>query len=932
MQNPSNWAGAAVDETLDSGTVQSSENPGPRQASNIVDFRAEKRHHARSGRNWLPSRTGSRRHFYSLGPDDLLFDPDPWVHSDFVNPADATLLISVGGLRLGKCYTLLPSGKIQSEHSERAATFAARAVRFGTLEDIHTLVAGDFGAPVYCLIRGAPLAHVDLERTRRRRLDRNGEPATMVDVPRAWVAIDFEAEAPEFLLPSLQDRGDCAEYVVSLLPAQFRGAGFVFAFSSSHLVGPENANKLRCRLFFLVNRPLLGAEVYNWLSEVKGADHAFWRPVQELYVAPPTFVDMDDPIADRYLLRDGPAVEVDEQAIRTASIRQRQATTAAHAAGLATRDYPATVSQVEGALGYCDAGDYETWLYVGMALKVTRLIADDGSETDVTAYDLWLDWSASSKKFPGADTCAEKWRSFSSVRQPNQLGIGFVFKEAERNGRPRQPRPFRAFKALLERDPEVEDLLRERDPTMLMLIEMNARFAMLSAGRDLGKVADLSNPAAPAVVSLSALTALFENRKIEIQIEEVGEDGDEPKIKTRRVNPVSRWRASKDRAEITGFAFEPQGSPVAVPAGAHNLWTGFAVKPENGSAHLPMLHHLRHMACDSEAEFRWLMTWLAALVQFPGRQLESAVCWRGDFGVGKTIIAEYMGAIFGEHSVKISKPEHVVGRFNSHLARAVLVRLEETFWGDDQRSASVLRDLITAGTQLLEMKGKDSFTVTSHVKLLATSNAAKAIPSAMRERRWAVFEVKPDHKGDDAYWAPIHASLRDGTGPANLLHQLLAWKVDFDLIRRPPRTMGRLAQVKRAFTPITQFWHEALVTGEIVTISENNVRGTLNPFATEAHRTTVKRTLYASYLEWHALYHPREPLPLDSLFWPELAAASGLGLAGNGKNTTRMAPSQDAKRSPAICIPTLEECRAAFAEAIEQPVADLFPPGDVVAG
>ena len=95
---------------------------------------------------------------------------------------------------------------------------------------------------------------------------------------------------------------------------------------------------------------------------------------------------------------------------------------------------------------------------------------------------------------------------------------------------------------------------------------------------------------------------------------------------------------------MTGVEFTP---PPNVPTkGAHNLWQGFAVDPKEGDAHKPLLRHLYKYVCRSDGDlYRWLISWLANIVQEPGRKPGVAIALLGDQGAGKTILYRYLAAM-----------------------------------------------------------------------------------------------------------------------------------------------------------------------------------------------------------------------------------------------------------------------------------------------
>ena len=63
--------------------------------------------------------------------------------------------------------------------------------------------------------------------------------------------------------------------------------------------------------------------------------------------------------------------------------------------------------------------------------------------------------------------------------------------------------------------------------------------------------------------------------------------------------------------------------------------------------------------CDGiEARFRYVIGWLAQMIQQPQTKPGIALVLRGEEGVGKTLVGEAIGALFPAHYVKISQPRH----------------------------------------------------------------------------------------------------------------------------------------------------------------------------------------------------------------------------------------------------------------------------------
>ena len=79
------------------------------------------------------------------------------------------------------------------------------------------------------------------------------------------------------------------------------------------------------------------------------------------------------------------------------------------------------LERIREALQFVNAGDRETWLRVGMAIK---------SECADTGFDLWEAWSQQADSFNGKDA-RDVWKS---IKAGGKVTIGTLFYEAKANG------------------------------------------------------------------------------------------------------------------------------------------------------------------------------------------------------------------------------------------------------------------------------------------------------------------------------------------------------------------------------------------------------------------------------------------------------------------------------------------------------------------
>lgn len=132
------------------------------------------------------------------------------------------------------------------------------------------------------------------------------------------------------------------------------------------------------------------------------------------------------------------------------------------------------------------------------------------------------------------------------------------------------------------------------------------------------------------------------------------------------MEPVSAWwnRHPGRRTYMEGVVFAPGGCPDT----AYNLWRGFAVEPDpNASCELFLNHILKIICCGNEDHYRYVIGWLAHMIQVPEEKPGVALVLKGIKGAGKDTIANYVGKLFPNHHTNIGNMDYLVGRFSVYV-------------------------------------------------------------------------------------------------------------------------------------------------------------------------------------------------------------------------------------------------------------------------
>lgn len=373
-----------------------------------------------------------------------------------------------------------------------------------------------------------------------------------------------------------------------------------------------------------------------------------------------------------------------------------------------------------------------------------------------------------------------------------------------------------------------------------------------------------------------------------------------------RKTAAEAWLASPGRRDYDGVEFYPDPENAAGTPGYLNLWHGFSVEPmRKPNGYSVLADHMFTNVCGGDQElYRWLFGWFAHMVQRPRERPGTAVVLRGPQGVGKTKIGEAFGSLLTSHYALVSDPRYVVGQFNAHMAKCLLLQADEAVWAGDKKAEGRLKSLVTEKHQMIEQKGVDSIQMPNYVRLLMTSNEGWVVPAGKDERRFCVLDVGTAAAQNYEYFAELDDELEAG-GREALLYDLLNFDLSTVNVRSIPRTGALLEQKVRSLDSVENWWLERLIAGMVT------------------HK------------------HDRWDMTIasDALFDDYVSAAEKIGVRRKSEQTVfamklrRLVPRLERKRLTipdsdnvtvrrtwCYVLPPLEACRAAFEEAVGQQI------------
>ena len=417
------------------------------------------------------------------------------------------------------------------------------------------------------------------------------------------------------------------------------------------------------------------------------------------------------------------------------------------------------------------------------------------------------------------------------------------------------------------------------------IAEMNKRFAAALIGNKFAILYEKSDPVSGGVlttfISPTDFKYLHSNKCVPGTTQNIG----------------NYWLKHPQRREYESVGFFPGDD---APDNYYNFFRGFGVKSAEGSWYL-MHKHIRDIICSGNIEhFNYLMTWIADLFQNPGGARPGvAIVLMGGQGFGKGELARQLGKMIGAYFKHITQQKHLTGHFNSLLKDALLVFLDEGFWGGDKAATGVLKGLITEDTLCIEHKGVDAFFVKNFIRLIIASNSPWVIPAGVDERRFLALRVSEDKKQDHKYFQKLRDEMDNG-GREAMLFDLLRMDISGVNLRKAPRTETLFDQIIRSEDSVFKFWYDILSNGKLHAYSPGWFE--LDAYSREWDKVLVQ-DFYDRYCAYAKNLGDHYPMP-DSLFGKRLRELC--------PDIKKCRPGKDGSRAWEYKFPSLDECRKTF--------------------
>jgi len=248
----------------------------------------------------------------------------------------------------------------------------------------------------------------------------------------------------------------------------------------------------------------------------------------------------------------------------------------------------------------------------------------------------------------------------------------------------------------------------------------------------------------------------------------------------------------------------------------------------------PFLSLLCKMIPD-ERDRAILLSYMAAVCQYPGRKFLWAPVVQGAQGNGKsTLISVLQYAVDGitqgvdDQAARLSVellPRHLDSRFNAPMENKTLCAVHEMHtdsFKDQRERQDYLKSLVTEPTLTIERKGADQYTARNHMNFFFCSNHRDAVRLESSERRFAVFYTAQQSEADVAAMNVDFRGLWDWLredGFAIIYDYLMTYDIPQEFnpaegATRAPVTSSKAAAVAECRSPVEALICDAVADAE----------------------------------------------------------------------------------------------------------------------
>ena len=209
------------------------------------------------------------------------------------------------------------------------------------------------------------------------------------------------------------------------------------------------------------------------------------------------------------------------------------------------------------------------------------------------------------------------------------------------------------------------------------------------------------------------------------------------------------WLKAINRRSAKSLVYEPRLQSGQLNDGRYNLFQKPDLTPRQGDIqpYLELTKHLFGFGYEAERTLRYAEQWFAYPILHPGTKLyTSVIIWSPEQGVGKSLLGEVIGRLYGTNFKEISGNRQLFSDFNEWAHYRCFVLANEVLASGAGRSDRLefdkLKNLITQTELEINRKHQVQFYIRDCINYYLTSNKSAALALDGFDRRFLVYRAK----------------------------------------------------------------------------------------------------------------------------------------------------------------------------------------------
>ena len=183
----------------------------------------------------------------------------------------------------------------------------------------------------------------------------------------------------------------------------------------------------------------------------------------------------------------------------------------------------------------------------------------------------------------------------------------------------------------------------------------------------------------------------------------------------------------------------------------------------NTSIIQPFLDHIHNVIANGNEEvYKYIIVWIASILQQPSFKTETALVILGNQGTGKNVFTKVISKLMARYANdNITSIESIVGKFNAALENKKLLILNELQSVDMNKylNSDALKSVISDSTVNINQKNEPERITENVANLMMVSNNMCPIKIEGFDRRYVVTKVSDKRRGDFDYFSNLTKSF-----------------------------------------------------------------------------------------------------------------------------------------------------------------------------